>query len=38
MDLDALIDALPAGAVLTEPDAMAGYAHDFADDGSAGEN
>ncbi|HEX7738845.1 MAG TPA: FAD-linked oxidase C-terminal domain-containing protein [Marmoricola sp.] len=32
-----LIDALPDGMVVTDPDAMAAYAHDFADDGTAGD-
>ncbi|WP_310961661.1 FAD-binding oxidoreductase [Nocardioides terrisoli] len=36
MDLSALREALPDGVLLTEPVAMERYAHDFADDGSAG--
>ncbi|MGN6781936.1 MAG: FAD-binding oxidoreductase [Marmoricola sp.] len=32
-----LIDALPEGTVLTDPSGMDRYAHDFADDGTAGE-
>ena len=35
--LEELLTALPEGTVLTEPVAMERYAHDFADDGSAGE-
>src|SRR5690625_3973446 len=34
--LDALIDALPAGSVLTDPDTVAGYRHDWARHPDAG--
>src|SRR5699024_10154255 len=34
--LDALIDALPAGSVLTDPDTVAGYRHDWARQPDAG--
>ncbi|MGW1740675.1 FAD-binding oxidoreductase [Nocardia sp. NPDC001965] len=36
MDLRELIDRLPAGAVLTDPDVLAGYRQDWAKDPAAG--
>ncbi|MGW0179712.1 FAD-binding oxidoreductase [Nocardia sp. NPDC003345] len=36
MDLRELIDQLPEGAVLTDPDLLAGYRHDWAKDPAAG--
>ncbi|MEV3960005.1 FAD-linked oxidase C-terminal domain-containing protein [Nocardia sp. NPDC050193] len=36
MDLRELIDLLPAGAVLTDPDVLAGYRQDWAKDPAAG--
>ena len=36
MSLTALVEALPAGTVLTDPDLLAGYRHDWARDPDAG--